>query len=152
MGTAFGVFSSMIGLAAVSGPVIGGLLTTYLSWRWVFYVNLSIAAVGIALSRHARRASRGRGARERAGVGSAWPRGRCCRPVAGGGAAGVRDELRDSGPRTPSYIEAMHWALAVPVAVLIAGALACLTMRPEAETASAAPPVGLTAAASVGEA
>jgi EmrB/QacA subfamily drug resistance transporter len=50
MGTAFGVFSSMIGLAAVSGPVIGGVLTTYLSWRWVFYVNLPIAAVGIALS------------------------------------------------------------------------------------------------------
>ena len=50
MGTAFGLFSSMIGLAAVSGPVIGGLLTTDLSWRWVFYVNLPIAAVGIALS------------------------------------------------------------------------------------------------------
>jgi EmrB/QacA subfamily drug resistance transporter len=50
MGAAFGVFSSMIGVAAVSGPVIGGLLTTYLGWRWVFYVNLPIAAVGIALS------------------------------------------------------------------------------------------------------
>jgi EmrB/QacA subfamily drug resistance transporter len=50
MGAAFGVFSSMVGLAAVSGPTLGGVLTTYLSWRWVFYVNLPIAVAGIALS------------------------------------------------------------------------------------------------------
>src|SRR5215468_10727616 len=50
MGAAFGIFSSMVGLAAVSGPTLGGLLTTYLSWRWVFYVNLPIAAAGIALA------------------------------------------------------------------------------------------------------
>jgi EmrB/QacA subfamily drug resistance transporter len=50
MGAAFGVFSSMVGLAAVSGPTLGGVLTTYLSWRWVFYVNLPIAAAGIVLA------------------------------------------------------------------------------------------------------
>jgi MFS family permease len=50
MGVAFGVFSSMVGLAAVSGPTLGGVLTTYLSWRWVFYVNLPIAAAAIALA------------------------------------------------------------------------------------------------------
>ena len=50
MGAAFGVFSSMVGLAAVSGPTLGGVLTTYLSWRWVFYVNLPIAAAGIILA------------------------------------------------------------------------------------------------------
>ena len=50
MGTAFGVFSSMVGLAAVSGPTLGGVLTTYLSWRWVFYVNLPIGAAGIVLA------------------------------------------------------------------------------------------------------
>jgi EmrB/QacA subfamily drug resistance transporter len=50
MGAAFGVFSSMVGLAAVSGPTLGGVLTTYLSWRWVFYVNLPIAAAGMILA------------------------------------------------------------------------------------------------------
>ncbi len=50
MGAAFGVFSSMVGLAAVSGPVLGGVLTTYLTWRWVFYINLPIAAAGIVLA------------------------------------------------------------------------------------------------------
>lgn len=49
-GAAFGVSFSMVGLAAVSGPTLGGVLTTYLSWRWVFYVNLPIAAAGIALA------------------------------------------------------------------------------------------------------
>jgi EmrB/QacA subfamily drug resistance transporter len=50
MGAAFGVFSSMAGLAAVGGPTIGGVLTTYANWRWVFFVNLPIAAAGIALA------------------------------------------------------------------------------------------------------
>lgn len=50
MGAAFGVFSSMTGLAAVGGPTVGGALTTYVSWRWVFFVNLPIAIAGIALA------------------------------------------------------------------------------------------------------
>src|SRR4051812_1077494 len=50
MGAAFGVFSSMTGLAAVGGPTVGGALTTYVNWRWVFFVTLPIAAAGIALA------------------------------------------------------------------------------------------------------
>jgi len=50
MGAAFGIFTSMVGLAAVAGPTVGGVLTTFLSWRWVFYVNLPIAAAGIVLA------------------------------------------------------------------------------------------------------
>ncbi len=50
MGVAFGVSFSMVGLAAVSGPTLGGVLTTCLSWRWVFYVNLPVAAAAIALA------------------------------------------------------------------------------------------------------
>ena len=35
-------------LAPALGPVLGGLLVTDLSWRWVFYVNLPIGAVALA--------------------------------------------------------------------------------------------------------
>jgi EmrB/QacA subfamily drug resistance transporter len=34
----------------VLGPLLGGVITTYLSWRWIFYVNLPVGAVGIALA------------------------------------------------------------------------------------------------------
>lgn len=49
-GAALGVYNSMIGFAAVLGPTIGGLLVTYVGWRWIFYVNLPIAIVGIVLA------------------------------------------------------------------------------------------------------
>ena len=32
------------------GPILGGLLTTYASWRWVFYVNVPIGTVGVLLA------------------------------------------------------------------------------------------------------
>ena len=47
MGAAFGVFSSTIGLAAVCGPTLGGVLITSLGWRSIFYVNPPIALIGI---------------------------------------------------------------------------------------------------------
>lgn len=50
MGAAFGIFSAMVGVAAAIGPTLGGLLTTYLNWRWVFFVNLPIAVAGIVLT------------------------------------------------------------------------------------------------------
>ena len=37
-------------LASVAGPLLGGLFTNEASWRWVFYVNLPIGAVALAIS------------------------------------------------------------------------------------------------------
>jgi EmrB/QacA subfamily drug resistance transporter len=48
-----GLFSGTFALSAVAGPIIGGGLTTALSWRWVFYVNLPIGIVALAFILHA---------------------------------------------------------------------------------------------------
>ena len=49
-GTAFGVWGAITGLAVAIGPLAGGLLTSGLSWRWIFFVNVpfGVAAVVIA--------------------------------------------------------------------------------------------------------
>jgi MFS family permease len=37
-------------IAPVLGPPIGGFITTYASWRWIFYLNIPIAAAGLVLA------------------------------------------------------------------------------------------------------
>ncbi|WP_225799666.1 MFS transporter [Streptomyces sp. NK15101] len=42
-----GLFGAVFGATSVLGPLLGGLFTEHLSWRWVFYVNLPIGIVAL---------------------------------------------------------------------------------------------------------
>ncbi|TFE37185.1 MFS transporter [Streptomyces sp. ICN441] len=42
-----GLFGAVFGATSVLGPLLGGLFTQHLSWRWVFYVNLPIGVVAL---------------------------------------------------------------------------------------------------------
>jgi EmrB/QacA subfamily drug resistance transporter len=48
--TAFGVWGATIGGAVAVGPLIGGVITEHLGWEWIFFVNIPIGAVAIALT------------------------------------------------------------------------------------------------------
>jgi EmrB/QacA subfamily drug resistance transporter len=47
-GTAFGIWGATIGAAVAIGPLVGGALTEWGGWRWIFYVNLPIGAACVA--------------------------------------------------------------------------------------------------------
>ncbi|MCH6163534.1 MFS transporter [Streptomyces marispadix] len=47
---AIGAWGAVAGLAAASGPVLGGLLVSHADWRLVFYVNLPVAVVAMVLT------------------------------------------------------------------------------------------------------
>lgn len=44
-----GLFGAVFGISAILGPALGGFLTDSISWHWVFFVNLPVGAVALAI-------------------------------------------------------------------------------------------------------
>lgn len=49
-GTAFGIYGAVIGGAVAIGPLIGGAITSGIGWRWIFFVNIPIGVVAVAIT------------------------------------------------------------------------------------------------------
>ena len=49
---ALGLNMVVVSLSVAAGPTIGGFITQYLSWRWIFYVNVPICLLLLLASLH----------------------------------------------------------------------------------------------------
>ena len=57
---ALGIWSAIAGLGVAAGPLAGGLITSALSWHWIFWINVPVGAVAALLSVRLLEESRGR--------------------------------------------------------------------------------------------
>ena len=48
-GRYMGLFGAVFGVSSVAGPLIGGFFTSHASWRWIFYVNVPLGILAMAV-------------------------------------------------------------------------------------------------------
>ena len=49
-GGVFAIYGGLAGLAVLAGPIVGGFIVTSFGWRWIFYVNLPVGVLIVALA------------------------------------------------------------------------------------------------------
>jgi EmrB/QacA subfamily drug resistance transporter len=61
--TAIAIWGSTVGFAVAAGPLLGGVITDSLSWRWIFFVNIPVGVFAFVLAARKVRESRDSDAR-----------------------------------------------------------------------------------------
>src|SRR5450631_1758586 len=49
-GLAIGIYGGISGLGLIAGPVLGGLLVQGESWRWIFFINIPLGVIALAMT------------------------------------------------------------------------------------------------------
>src|ERR671931_1912353 len=50
-GTAIGIWAGTSAMALAIGPLVGGVITQQISWSWIFFINVPVGVIGMAVAR-----------------------------------------------------------------------------------------------------